>query len=170
MKRCKITTCAPKILLLCCALLLADGCAYFSRIRFTVEPSSLDYVQFRQTEIVVGDEPPYVKSLELGGSGYLEYSRGKSERVTNDFWQESSSPHLNDIQTDFRVLTQDETVAIFQRMVDAGVFDGHQRDKARPDATKLLVLARMHFEKKVIVTTNPVYLEIYNELLAKFRE
>ena len=151
------------------ALALASGCAALSQLRFTVDASALDYVQFRQAIVTSDSEAPYVKSLELSGSGYLEYTRGRSERVRNDFWQESSSPDLDDLRTDFIVLTQEETVAIYQRLVDAGFFDGYQREKASTNTTKLLILARIHFEKKVISTTKPIYLEIFNELIAKFR-
>lgn len=151
------------------ALALASGCASMSQRRFTVDSSALDYVQFRQAIVTRDSKAPFVKSLELSGSGYLEYSRGRSERVRNDFWQESSSPNLDDLRTDFIVLTQEETVAIYQRLVDAGIFDGYQREKASTNATKLLVLARIHFEKKAISTTKPIYLEIFNELIAKFR-
>ena len=147
----------------------AGGCASLSRVRFTVEESSLDYVHFRQTEIVDGDKAPIVKALELNGSGYLEYRTGRSERVRDGFWQESTSPHLEDLHTDRLVLSQEETVAFYQRLVDAGIFDGIQKEKATEGAPKILVYARIAFEKRVIITTNPVYAEIFDELLSRFQ-
>jgi len=152
-----------------CALALVSGCASLSQRRFTVDSSALDYVNFRQAIVTSESEAPFVKSLELSGSGYLEYTRGRSERVRDDFWQESASPNVDDLRADFIVLTQEETVAIYQRLVDAGIFDGYKRSKASTNTTKLLISARIHFEKKVISTTKPIYLEIFNELIAKFR-
>jgi hypothetical protein len=158
-----------RLLLVACLLATANGCAYLSRVRFTVEESSLDYVQFRQVKDAEGGPSPIVNCLELSGSGYLEYRTGRSERVRDGFWQESTSPHLEDLHSDHLVLSQEETVAICQRLVDAGFFDGKQKQESDENAPKIIILARIGFEKRVIVTASAVYVDIFEELMLKFR-
>jgi len=156
---------------LTCMLLasaLLAGCASLTQDRFTVEPSSLDYVQFRSTRPSPGGGAPSVIKLELAGSGYLEYLSGTSERVRDGFWQESGEPNWQDLRKDHLVLTQEETVAIYQRLVDAGVFDNVRKRDADAADARLAILASIRFRKKLVLTDDPVYLAIFDELLSRF--
>ncbi len=121
------------ILLAALAVTLA-GCASLNQVRFDVESSSLDYVQFRTTNPTSGD----IIRVELMGSGYLERRTGKSSRVSDDFWQHSDGSEWQDLKTAYVTLSQDETVSIFQELVDNGFFDrglpGQSHDGAPPIA------------------------------------
>ncbi len=150
------------------ALTVTAGCSSLTQVRFTVQSSSLDYVQFRSTRPSSSGGAPSVVKLELAGSGYLEYISGRSERVRDAFWQESAAPNWQDIRTDHVVLTQDETVVIYQRLVDAGVFDNVRRQQTDAASAHLAVLASIRFRKKLVLTSDPVYLDIFSELLARF--
>jgi hypothetical protein len=154
--------------ILTAALTTLTGCTSLTQVRFTVEPSSLDYAQFRASRPSTKGEAPTVIKLELAGSGYLEYRSGRSERVRDGFWQESESPDWQDLRKDHLVLTQDETVAIYQRLVDAGIFDTLKREKPSNSPSALAVLLNIRFRKKVILTNDPVYIQIFEELLARF--
>ncbi len=156
------------LLLLCLTLLGLTGCASLSRVRFTVEPSSLDYVQFRCTRPAANSATPVVVRLELAGSGYLEYRSGRSTRVGDNFWQEPNSPTWEDFRADHIVIPQQEAVAIYQRLVDAGVFDLKQKKDDSPGDVTLAVLASIGFEKRLLLTNYPVYLQIFGELLGHF--
>jgi hypothetical protein len=155
----------------CLALTLLCGCATLDKLnqkRFTVEHSSLDWVQFSRTVNGKDDKNPVTVRLQLDGSGYLELRTGRSTRVKDDFWQQSATDNWQDIRTDRVVLSQDETVKIYQRLVDAGVYDRtKQRKEERAKAT-LAILARIDFEKKLVVTNDPVFIKIFDDLLAKF--
>ncbi len=156
---------------LCIALTFFCGCASFeslSQKRFTVESSSLDWVQFSRT--IQGDDKvePKTIRLQLDGSGYLEYKSGKSSRVKNDFWQESEADNWQDLQTDHIVLSQEETVKYYQRLVDAGIYDRVKQTKEEKAVASLAILARIDFEKKLTLTSDPVLIKIFDELLAKF--
>ena len=151
-------------------LTLMCGCTTFDSMnqkRFTVESSSLDWVQFSRTVKIKGEDPVTVR-MQLDGSGYLEYREGRSVRVKNDFWQQSTDTNLTDIKTDRVVLSQDETVKIYQRLVDAGIYDRIKQTKDQKAEATLAILARIDFEKKLVVTNDPVFIKIFEDLLEKF--
>jgi len=152
-----------------CLLVLTGSCTAIHQVRFTVKASPLDYVQLRRTEPSGGGDLPVVTRLELAGSGYLELLSGRSARVRDGFWQESESPDWQDLTSDHVVLTAADTEAIYQRLVDAGVFDTQPEKKLaqRPDA--LVIQARIGFKKQILVTSDPVYIAIFDALLARFR-
>jgi len=147
------------------------GCATLDKLstkRFTVEHSSLDWVQFSRTIKGNDEKNPVTVRLQLDGSGYLEFRSGRSSRVKDDFWQQSPTDNWQDIRTDRVVLSQDETVKIYQRLVDAGVYDRIKQTKEEKAEATLAILARIDFEKKLVVTNDPVFIKIFEDLLAKF--
>lgn len=143
------------------------GCASLTQVRFTVDPSALDYVQMRRVLPSKGNEKPIVIRMELAGSGYLDYRSGRSVRVRNNFWQESDAPDWLDLKTDHIVLTHEETRIIYQRLVDAGIFDLKQKEK--PNGDDLAIMGCIGFEKRILFTKDPIYNALFDELLAKFR-
>jgi len=150
---------------------LICGCTSFKTLnqkRFTVDLSSLDWVQFSRTINGKGDVAPVTVRLQLAGSGYLEYKSGRSTKVTTDFWQDTSASNWHDIHTDYIVLSKEETLKYYQRLVDAGVYDRIKQTKNETEGANLAILARIEFEKKLILTGDPVFIKIFDELLAKF--
>lgn len=159
------------VILCCFGLSLLSGCASFEAInqkRFTVESSSLDWVLFSRTIKNNDKSTPKIIKLELYGSGYLKYSSGKSSRVKTGFWQNTESENWQDIQTDQIVISRDETLKFYQRLVDAGVFDKVKTSKEEQARASLAILARIGFEKKLVLTNDPVFIKIFDDLLAKF--
>ena len=149
-------------------LTIQAGCTSLTQVRFTVEPSSLDYAQFRASRPTPNGGNPVVVRLELAGSGYLEYRSGRSARVRDGFWQESESPDWQDLRTDHVILRQEETVAIYQRLVDAGIFDNRRGDKPGNAPSTLAVLASIRFRKQLILTSDPIYVQLFEELIGMF--
>ena len=164
-----------RIMTVLVALMMFSGCASISNTwtklhqkRFKVDLSPLDYVQFSRRIGVQGGQPLEVH-LELDGSGALECRIGRSIRVQNDFWQTPEGGDWRDLRCDRVVLTKEQTRDVYQRLVDAGVFDDikPKKDIAKKDA--LVILAKMGFEKKAIVTDDPVFNKIFKELLHNFQ-
>lgn len=156
-------------LAIACALIALAGCASLSQVRFAVKPSALDYVQLRRIQGTNTDTPPRVIRLELTGSGYLDYKSGRSVRVRDNFWQESNSENWRDLKSDHIVLSAEETLAFYQRFVDAGLFDQRTTEQQDSDAAALTIMGCIGFEKKIIFTKAPVYNEIFDELLEKLK-
>lgn len=157
--------------LLFMAGLILCGCATldkYNRKRFKVEYSPLDYVQFSRT-ITDSDGKPLSVHLQLDGSGYLECRVGRSSRVGNDFWEDPTGKggSWHDMRSDRIVISREEMLSVYQKLVDAGVFDKVKRDKNKK-THKLAVLAKMGFEKNLLMTDDPVFLRIFDELLARF--
>jgi len=151
-------------------LTLLCGCATLDKLnqkRFTVESSSLDWVQFSRTVKVKKGNPVTIR-LQLDGSGYLEYREGRSGRVRDDFWQQSDDADWRDIKTDRVVLSRKDTVKIYQRLVDAGIYDRKKQTEEEKAAATLAILARIDFEKKLVLTSDPVFIKIFDDLLANF--
>ncbi len=155
----------------CITLSLLCGCVSFETLnqkRFTVDLSPLDWVQFSRTIHGKENVAPVTIRLQLAGSGHLEYRSGRSTRVKTDFWQKTDSANWQDIQIDYIVLSRQETERIYQRLVDAGVYDKVKLSKEETAAASLAILARIGFEKKLTLTSDPVLIKIFDELLAKF--
>ncbi len=150
--------------LLCVAVTLAGGCATFTRVRFEVDPSGLDYVQFVQHNRMA-DGRLYTVKLELQGSGLLTYQAGTSERARSGLWQSPDDPTWQDLRTDRKVLPAETTRDALQRIVDAGAFD-RDRD-LNPDGLEhpLFVQARIGSERRIFVTGESSFTAIYNALL-----
>ena len=139
-----------------------------TEVRFTVDPSALDYVQLRRILPQEGNARPVVIRLELTGSGYLDYRSGRSVRVRDNFWQEEQSPDWQNLKTDHVVLSTEETQAFYQRFVDAGLFDYRNSKKQVNSARAITVFGCVGFKKKYILTDAPIYTELFDDLLEKF--
>lgn len=147
---------------------MAAGCTSLNQVRFEVAPSSLDYAQFRKTKISATDGKTESVRLDLAGSGYLEMITGRSERVVDDFWRQSEEVSWQDLRKDHVMLSESETTAIFQRLVDLGMFDRNQNPKKNSPPHEIVIVAAIRFEKKIILTSEAEYLKIFKELLEKF--
>jgi len=156
------------------AVLLLGGCASMSRkweemhrVRFKVDLSALDYVQFNRRLVKKGQKPVDV-NIELDGSGLLQCRVGRSVRVQNDFWQSPEGGSWQDLRSDRVALSREETSSIYQRLVDAGVFDKVRDKKAQGGRKSLVILAKMGFNKQILATDDAAFIKIFDELFARF--
>ena len=135
--------------------------------RFIVRPSSLDYLQIIRTHLPHGANRPETLRLDLTGSGYLQLTAGRSERVRTGFWQESASPEWSDWRRDYVVLSPARTLAYFQAFVNAGVFDKPPR-RPPTEEPDLAILIAIGNRKNLLLTAAPVYHQLFDELLSEF--
>jgi hypothetical protein len=152
-----------------CYLVLAAGCASLNEVRFTVDPSGLDYAQFRISRASAIDGKAETIRIDLSGSGFLEMTTGQSERVTESFWQPSDNPNWQDLHRTHEMLSADETTAIFQQLVDLGMFDRKQPEEATPPPHDLAILAQIGFKKRLILTSRKDYRELFDKLEQRCR-
>lgn len=145
-------------------LVNAYGCTALNEVRFTVEPSSLDYAQFRISRTSAANGQPETVRIDLSGSGYLEMTTGRSERVTDSFWRQSEDPAWQDLQKTYVMLPAAQTRDIFQRMVDMGIFDRKQPEEITPPPHDLAVLVAVGFKKRLILTRRKDYHQLFDEL------
>jgi len=151
-------------------LLAAAGCASFNEVRFSVEPSSLDYAQLRISRASAVDGQPETVRIDLSGSGFLEMTTGRSERVTDSFWRQSEDPVWQDMQRAHVMLSPGETAAFFQQLVDLGTFDYKQPKENSPPPHDLAVLVAIGFKKRLILTSRADYRRIFDDLEARCRD
>ena len=156
-----------RFFLLLAAISAVLGCATTREDRFVVRASSLDYIQIVRTHLPHGAEQSHTMRLDLTGSGYLQLTAGTSERVRTGFWQESASPSWGDWRRDYVVLSPARTLAYFQAFVNAGVFDKTPRRQPEEDAD-IVILAAVGNRKNAILTSAPVYHQLFTELLSEF--
>ena len=159
---------ATGLLLLLAGMGTAPGCATVREDRFVVRASSLDYLQIVRTHLPHGANRPETIRLDLTGSGYLQLTAGRSERVRSGFWQESTSPDWSDWRRDYIVLSPARTLAYFQAFVNAGVFDKPARNQEQPQDPDIVVLIAIGNRKNLLLTSAPVYHQLFAELMAEF--
>lgn len=150
-------------------LVAAAGCTALNEVRFTVDPSSLDYAQFRIVCSSPVDGKPETIRVDLSGSGFLEMTTGRSERVTDSFWRQSEDPAWQDLHRAHVMLSAAETAAIFQKLVDLGIYDRKQPEEATPPPHDLAVLVAIGFRKKLVLTSRTDYRRLFDELEARCR-
>jgi len=148
-------------------LIAAAACTSLDKVRFAVSPSALDYAQFRMTLISAADGKPEAVRLDLSGNGFLELTTGRSARVASGFWKESDDPAWQDIRRDHTFLSESETTAVFQRLVDAGILDRRRDPKENPPPHPLAVLLSVGHRKRLILTGNPEYTDLFKMLLER---
>jgi hypothetical protein len=153
----------------CLLLLAAAGCASLNEVRFTVEPSALDYAQFRIIRPSPVDGKSETIRIDLSGSGFLEMLTGTSERVTDSFWRQSEDPAWQDLHRTHAILSPDETAIIFQKLVDLGIFDHKQPKEATPPPHDLAVLVAVKFRKRLLLTSRSDYRQLFDDLEARCR-
>jgi len=150
-------------------IVLMAGCASLNEVRFTVDPSSLDYVQFRISRPSPVDGRPETIRIDLAGSGFLEMTTGRSERVLDSFWRQSEDPVWQDLHRTHAMLAPSETAAVFQRLVDLGMFDRKQPPETKPPPHDLAVLAAIGFKKRLVLTSRAEYRRLFDDLEARCR-
>lgn len=151
-------------------LLLAAGiagCAALNEVRFTASPSPLDYAQFRISRPSMTSGKQETIRLDLSGSGFLEITTGDSDRVLDSFWKESDDPSWQDLRHDHVFISEADTAAIFQRLVDNGMFDRRQNQKTNPPPHHLAILASIGSHKRLILTSRQEYHQIFDMLLER---
>ncbi len=157
---------APCLLLL---VIAAAGCASLNEVRFTVDPSALDYAQFRIVRPSPVDGKAETIRIDLSGSGFLEMMTGRSERVTDSFWRQSEDPVWQDLHRTHVMLSPAETAIIFQKLVNLGIFDHKQPKEASPPPHDLAVLVAIGFKKRLILTSRTDYRRLFDDLEVRCR-
>lgn len=149
------------------------GCkssAFYRPPHFRASPSSLDYAEFLYT--AAPDPRKETRSVRvlLSGSGYLQYSAGRSRRVHNEFWDERDGLAWEDMDTDQVVLTPDDTRKAFQLLVDSGFFDTADMParSPHPGSPRIMAAAKVNGRKRVVSTDDPRLVNIIRNLLAQF--
>jgi len=145
------------------------GCASINEVRFTVDPSSLDYAQFRIVRPSPVDGKSETIRIDLSGSGFLEMTTGRSERVTESFWQQSEDPVWQDLHRTHVMLSAAETAVLYQKLVDLGIFDRKQPKEAKQPPHDLAVLVAIGFRKQLVLTSRPEYRRLFDDLEARCR-
>ncbi len=145
------------------------GCTSINEVRFTVDPSSLDYAQFRIVRPSPVDGKSETIRIDLAGSGFLEMTTGRSERVTESFWQQSEDPVWQDLHRTHVMLSAAETATLFQKLVDLGIFDRKQPEEATPPPHDLAVLVAIGFRKQLVLTSRADYRRLFDDLEARCR-
>lgn len=132
-----------------------------------VNPSALDYLQIVRSFVPEGSDTPITIRLDLAGSGHLQRTAGRSERVRNRFWQEAQNADWEDWRQDYVVLSPADTLAFFQAFVNAGFFDRplHKKHDENPD---LAILIAIRKRKNLLLTSDPVYHQVFADLLRRF--
>lgn len=159
-----------KMIFLLGATVWLSGCASLHEVRFTASPSPLDYVQLRMARHSPTDQRREWVRLDLSGSGFLEMTQGSSERVTSSFWQESDDPSWQDIRRDHAFLSDRETQAVFQRLVNSGLFDRKQRSRDDPQPHDMIIVATLGFRKNAISTGRDDYRELFTLLMQRVEQ
>jgi hypothetical protein len=145
------------------------GCTSINEVRFTVDPSSLDYAQFRIVRPSPVDGKSETIRIDLAGSGFLEMTTGRSERVTESFWQQSEDPVWQDLHRTHVMLSAAETATLFQKLVDLGIFDRKQPEEATPPPHDLAVLVAIGFRKQLVLTSRTEYRRLFDDLEERCR-
>ena len=138
---------------------------------FPVDVGGLDYFQI---VLAPGRTPESAKvvpvSLDLNGTGHLQYRAGRSPRVINSHWQAPGGKYWDDFRTDQIALTPEDTQQIFQQLVDAGAFESvRKRGEVSDKSPAYLVISiRIGKRSTIISTDRPAFFEIYDRLAKKF--
>lgn len=138
----------------------SSGCRSLteSRVRFDVDPSGLDYVQMLY---VPGPRDGVPLSLNLDGRGYASWEQGRSARVVDHFSTDVGSEHWHDVRRRNRVLSVSETRAVFQRLVDLGVFDdGVERPEPSTIGDSVAVVVRHGYKRAGFRTSDRNFLQV----------
>ena len=141
-------------------------------VRFDVEVTPLDYVQFMyKPGVGVYNFSKNPIRAELSGSGYADARTGQSERVSDSFWQQEKTSAWHDLRVDHLVLSPKETTDLFQALVNAGVYDNvsHDASAGKDNHEFLVIQARIGHKKKTVFTSDPVFMEIFRRLWKEFR-
>ena len=110
-------------------LLFASGCAVPQNVRegdlkgrvFTVEESSLDWLEIAYTPRRGDPDFEMPCRLSLFGSGEMVFRTGRSPQVWDDFSTKTGDPDWNDIRIDRRHIGGEAMTELLQSFVDAGV-------------------------------------------------
>jgi hypothetical protein len=159
---------------LCGAVLCLWGCASlpgYEPAHFRVELSPLDYAQILlQPGTGAGGGDIVPTRIDVSGSGLVTMQRGRSARVTSSFWDQPQGDDWDDYETDRVFLPESETRAVFQALVNAGIFERGQREDPSPQAPRcVVILAEINGRKNAVVTDGERFLNIFDQVMRRFR-
>lgn len=155
-----------RLMIMLMTTLTLQSCATLQEVRFDVDLSALDYLQMVRTYVPTGSQNPYTQRFDLSGSGHLQLTAGRSNRVRSGFWQQQNEAEdWGDWEQDYVVLSQEKTQAYFQKFVDAGFFDHQLQQEENPDMKILVAIGRRQVAR---FTAGRAFHEIFEQMLREF--
>ncbi len=160
-------------------LALCGGCALreggwpgiFEGRREPVAISNLDWVEIRFLPHPSDPLFDSVCRLSLYGSGEIEFRTGRSPRVEDAFSTAVDDPDWNDLRTDRQHVGQERMQALYQELVDAGLFP---RRGAGPPPRRSVPLVRVNArigrERVLRLTDDRRIVALVERILASFAE
>jgi len=84
------------------------------------------------------------------------------------FWKDRDKAGWHNYTTDQIVLSEADTLAIFQGLVDTGLFESSLKQKDVDKNRAILVYAQIDGRKRVTYTDDPAVLKLLRDLLKRF--
>ena len=138
------------------ASLLAGCIAQCENPYFVVKSSSLNWVNIRQYDST-GRQPNV--HVEIYGNGQVFVREGTSPLVSNSFANNAQNENWNDIRESRATISEDETIMIFQSLVNSGLFVKREKSLFAEDiATNetFFVYATANIQNKTTGSTAPI--------------
>lgn len=136
------------------AAALFCGCQNFmENPYFTVEGSGLDWVSIRYYNC--RHSPPQRVNVRIDGNGMVTTSEGTSMLVTNPFAKQMDDATWHDIRTSRIMIAQEETISLFQMLVNNGLFK--ERRKGDSINTNEAIFVSANIESKTCGSEDDIY-------------
>ena len=131
---------------------LAGGCTSFvtENPYFTVKDSGLNWVEIRQYDMSGANRRVHVR---IDGNGFVQVREGTSQQVSNAFAKQYDNSAWNDVRLRRITVSRDDAQAIFQQLVDAGLFVKERPDEQKPDLSKQALFVSANIQGKM--TSSP---------------
>ncbi len=169
MRFAKAACCIYAVLLGGC--IATEGSPFGRPPYFKNELSTLDNIQFK---FVPGAEPQdglpdRTVVIEIIGNGYMTIVKGRSNQL--DPFAHARHGHVPaDERRDQVVLSEADTAAVFQKIIDIGVFDRRKNMSMETvkDSAYLVVLAEVSRRKNLQVSNRPEMMALFRSLVNAF--
>jgi hypothetical protein len=162
------------------SMLLILGCITVPETIPKIEPGFRDYavmtyhvvpeVEDLQPEEDGDAELPMLSRVELLGTGYVKYYKGRSTRMRDSYWQEVDDKNWNSFYTDQLVIREEQVQEILQGLADAGLISRKRQGDRRQDtaAPYVVVHVRIGDKKGLVISDEPEVVDIYHRLAKPF--
>ncbi len=157
-------------------LALGGGCSSWSgvpdAVQFDVSISNLDWVEIAYLPAPGESLFRQPCRLSLMGSGEIEFRTGRSPRLWDAFSNAVEDPHWNDLYEDRRHIGQERMQALYQQLVDAGLFPRYSRHLMTLDGSGpgIRINAQIGRERTIRLTDDPRIVRVVEQTLRLFEE
>jgi len=129
-------------------ILLLGGCASFitENPYFTVKESGLNWVEIRQYDMTGANRRVHVR---VDGNGFVQVRDGTSQQVSNVFAKQYDSAEWNDVRMRRITISREDANAIFQQLVDAGLFVKERPNEQKPDLSRQAIFVSANVQGKM---------------------